>query len=373
MFSKKKRFLASVLAASLLSMQIVYADGGFEGWNEANQSDAWDVYVVTEWSEMQDDLILDQLKAKAEATGISMSVRAWEEHVKTALKEVDGGIYPATEYTELMLAMIQVLSGGNPSIDDPCNIKVYFDPTVEDMTAEKSITKLATRLFAAENAHLSQPTQASIYSMDDALKSVIQGVMYGSGYPRTVDLYTRVSSDRYYKDNQSYFDGKGVTPDVLFAEAVSSYYKTSSVSGGGVTYTGNVTEQMQRIADNARNNNSTKPCTKNYCAAWVSGVYEASGLPYIGGNAIDMWNKYKDTGSTSKNNIPPGAVVCGSGSGSAGAQYGHVGIYIGDGLIAQNIGRHDICSIDEWCRQQTATCQGKSGWFGWVYPYGFSQ
>lgn len=144
-----------------------------------------------------------------------------------------------------------------------------------------------------------------------------------------------------------------------------------SAGGGNITYNGTVTPQMQRIVDVARNDAGTYPCVSNMCAAWVTGVYQAAGygtVPY--GNAIDMWNMYSATGSNGKDNIPPGAVVCGSGSGYMGSLYGHVGIYLGDGMIAHNAGYLSIQTIDEWASWQSATCQGYTGWIGWVYPGG---
>ena len=107
------------------------------------------------------------------------------------------------------------------------------------------------------------------------------------------------------------------------------------------------------------------------CAAWVTGVYQVAGaseIPY--GDAIDMWNTYQNTGSTSMDNIPPGAIVCGSGSGYMGSLYGHVGIYIGDGMVANNVGHFSIESLSNWISWQTATCQGHTGWIGWIYPGG---
>lgn len=143
-----------------------------------------------------------------------------------------------------------------------------------------------------------------------------------------------------------------------------------SMAGLGI-YDGTVTEQMQKIVDVAQNNRGTYPCTPDMCAAWVTGVYQAAGgdvVPY--GNAIDMWNVYQDTGSISMDNIPPGAIVCGSGSGYMGALYGHVGVYLGNGMVANNRGYFSIETLSDWCAWQTATCQGHTGWIGWIYPGG---
>ena len=118
-------------------------------------------------------------------------------------------------------------------------------------------------------------------------------------------------------------------------------------------------------------NQGIYPCTPDMCAQWVTGIYQAAGAPTIPyGNAIDMWNNYKNTGNTSMENIPPGAIVCGSGYGSMGSIYGHVGIYLGNGMVANNRGYFSVESLEEWCSWQTATCQGHTGWIGWVFPGG---
>lgn len=166
----------------------------------------------------------------------------------------------------------------------------------------------------------------------------------------------------------------------LLAKNDNGYYKVSFGEKNGfvkknylskekINY---VTEMQQRIANIARNNQGSYPCTANYCAAWVEGVYQASGVGYTScyGNAIDYWNKWNASGSTSLENIPIGAVVVGSGSGSyMGNTYGHVGVYIGNGQIAENIGYHNITDINSWIQSQRGTCQGHHGFIGWVWPY----
>lgn len=145
----------------------------------------------------------------------------------------------------------------------------------------------------------------------------------------------------------------------------------AGITASGGTYDGTVTPLMQTIADVARNNQGTIGTEPNMCAAWVTGVYQAAGASVVPwGDAIDMWNTYQLTGSTSMENIPPGAIVCGSGSGSMGAIYGHVGIYIGDGLVANNKNGFEIETLSEWCSWQDAMCQGHVGWIGWIFPGG---
>ena len=124
------------------------------------------------------------------------------------------------------------------------------------------------------------------------------------------------------------------------------------------------------IAELASTDKGTFPCTAGWCAAWVSGVYNAAGVAPPHGNAIDYWNTWKSTGSTSMTDIPVGAAVISSGAGYEGSIYGHIGIYIGGGLVASNIGYCKIETVESFGASATANCQGHTGYIGWVWPNG---
>ena len=164
--------------------------------------------------------------------------------------------------------------------------------------------------------------------------------------------------------------------DLLFIND-NGYYKVKSEEIEGYihkdnlsdTKTNYITDLQKKVSRIARNNQGTYPCTANYCAAWVSGIYQAAGACNPSGNAIDYWLQWSHTGSTSMNNIPVGAVVVGSGSGSSmGNKYGHVGVYLGDGMVADNVGYHRIVSLKEWASGQVGYCRGYHGYIGWVWP-----
>ena len=78
-------------------------------------------------------------------------------------------------------------------------------------------------------------------------------------------------------------------------------------------------------------------------------MYQAAGLGYPGGNAIDYWAKWKGSGSSDLSCIPVGAAVVGSGStNSSGLAYGHIGIYIGDGKIVHASTYATGIKISKW-------------------------
>ncbi|HEL0414105.1 TPA: CHAP domain-containing protein [Streptococcus equi subsp. zooepidemicus] len=86
-----------------------------------------------------------------------------------------------------------------------------------------------------------------------------------------------------------------------------------------------------------------------WCAMWVSQVYQNAGLGYIGGNANDMYRNYTFTSDRSKLKVGMLVAVESSSSGStAGLTYGHVGIYIGDGKVIDNIGYIRVTTLDDW-------------------------
>lgn len=226
---------AACLLASSLALTSVMAADTFEGWDEENKSDVWEVYANTEWTQIQDRLILDQLTGSASAD-VNALVRAYESMVRDVLEGMDGGIYGSEPYVELMLAMMQILSGGAPIGSDPCNVKRWFDPDVEDITARKSIEYVADRLFSAERAHQEHDSFASPYKCDSVLMSVVQGVMMGTGYTRENEEYSISNSTNYYNAHRTEYDERRVSPDPTFANSVSEIYHTISMGdyGSGV-------------------------------------------------------------------------------------------------------------------------------------------
>lgn len=105
------------------------------------------------------------------------------------------------------------------------------------------------------------------------------------------------------------------------------------------------------------------------CQAFVRTVFEKIGITARGetpGSATEAMNRW--TISSNINKIPVGATVYGRGSGADG----HVGIYIGNGMVVHNIGKSKNCSygglkgikcedINSWDRKYTFVSWGWQG------------
>lgn len=101
-----------------------------------------------------------------------------------------------------------------------------------------------------------------------------------------------------------------------------------------------------------------------YCAAWVTNVFQNAGIGTWGGDACDQYRMFCNNSGLSK--LKPGMIVAVSTHGhtQAGSIYGHVGIYIGNGLIMDNVGAIRTMSVFQWISYYSDRITAKWGWFG---------
>ena len=111
---------------------------------------------------------------------------------------------------------------------------------------------------------------------------------------------------------------------------------------------------------------STPSPGQGYCAMWVSRVFANAGYRYVGGNANDMYNAYCT--SSNKANLKVGMIVAVSThtKTAAGRVYGHVGIYVGDNQVMENIGAIATTNIDQWISYYGTTVTPRWGWLGGI-------
>lgn len=102
------------------------------------------------------------------------------------------------------------------------------------------------------------------------------------------------------------------------------------------------------------------------CAAWITHVFANAGVGTFGGNACDMcaWWCGLDVSQ-----IKPGMIIAVESSSSgttAGRIYGHIGVYLGDGLVHHNVGYIKTDTVSSWvstyCKYMSARC----GWLGGI-------
>lgn len=101
------------------------------------------------------------------------------------------------------------------------------------------------------------------------------------------------------------------------------------------------------------------------CAAWVTNVFANAGIGTFWGNADDMYYAWCGTSTA---NIQPGMIVAVNSSPSsyAGRIYGHIGIYLGNGTVMDNIGYVRTTTLSYWVSYYSALATPLCGWLGGV-------
>lgn len=126
----------------------------------------------------------------------------------------------------------------------------------------------------------------------------------------------------------------------------------------------------QQDVVNVAKNSAAYGCTQEegLCQAWVYQVYWHAGVcaeyttRHCARHAGYEWSV-----STDWSQIPLGATVYGYSS----SIYGHVGIYIGDGIVAHNVGGISFDDLDYWISKYKGVCWGWNGvdLTGGSYPW----
>lgn len=146
-------------------------------------------------------------------------------------------------------------------------------------------------------------------------------------------------------------------------------YSGGSSSGGGPYAPGtpqqNAGSGKQQAVVNACY--STPSPGQNWCAAWVTNVFRNAGVGYFGGNACDMFNAW--CYSSDRSALQVGMIVADSshsGTGAPGLIYGHVGIYVGGGIVMSNEGAITSKSLDSFISFYGTGSGVRWGWLGGV-------
>lgn len=176
-----------------------------------------------------------------------------------------------------------------------------------------------------------------------------------------------------------YFGGGNITignigksycpPGDEWSRGVSQFVKEMYESIGITIYAVGRNELQAKVVEVAQNSASYGISAQaGYCQAWVYQVYYKAGACPAGTSVCCAVHAGQKWGvSTDWSQIQVGATVYGY----SGSKYGHVGIYIGDGIVAHNVGGVAFTDLDEWIKTYKGVCWGWNGvdLTGGAYPF----
>lgn len=147
---------------------------------------------------------------------------------------------------------------------------------------------------------------------------------------------------------EHYFGGSGITPVIPDSAII-----------GDLINNPNLSDKEKALVSAAYR---TPTAGNGYCAAWVSNVYVNAGFPRPGGNACDQYYWYCHSNDLSE--LRPGMMVAvpTHNHTKAGRIYGHVGIYVGNGIIRENIGIVKDTKLSDWISYYGSSAK-------WGFPY----
>ena len=96
-------------------------------------------------------------------------------------------------------------------------------------------------------------------------------------------------------------------------------------------------------------------------------MFRNAGVGYFGGNACDMFNAW--CYSSDRSALQVGMIVADSshsGTGTPGLLYGHVGIYVGGGIVMSNEGAITSRSLDSFIGFYGTGSGVRWGWLGGI-------
>lgn len=117
---------------------------------------------------------------------------------------------------------------------------------------------------------------------------------------------------------------------------------------------------QQRLVNIAK---STPTPGANLCSAWVSMVFSRAGYGYEYGDACDLYWRYCNNSNRADLKVGMIIAVPSHSHNYAGSRWGHIAIYIGDGMIIENIGRVNVQPLQNWLNYYGTTYTPKWGWY----------
>lgn len=144
-------------------------------------------------------------------------------------------------------------------------------------------------------------------------------------------------------------------------EAARRYYLSLTTTGQDYA---NATAAQRAVVDAAR---STPTAGGGMCLKWVSQVFQAAGQPRVTGSTASVPYRRWCT-SSNRSELRVGMIIAVDRSTTSSA--GHIGIYIGDGLVMHNTGQQGTSgsvstnTVDEWIRNHVPS--GHQARWGWA-------
>lgn len=212
--------VAACILAACLPPCAAFADS-WTGWTDEKIEEAWTVYVVTEWNDVSGLRFSVSDSGSVASADVPDSFRnTYGPIIESVLidRRVTTQFYGSSSqydkrpYMELMLAISYCLNkkgeaanGLSTETTDICFVNTYINPSASINSVEGSFSYLFARLAASEGvycrSHINEAAGYSIYTNDELLAAVLQGIVYGTGFCGEYAQYSSSAAADYYANH----------------------------------------------------------------------------------------------------------------------------------------------------------------------------
>ncbi len=190
-------------------------------WGDEEKEYAWQVYAITDWQSVQNELVFNELKSGAEAINISTAVESYRDLIaEVVLDNYSTSKFPKVEYVDFAIAILQILYDKGDS-NNPMDSLEYLNPGDSQLSDEGLIKLLLDRIFACEQ----RSADGDIKELDAELEAIAQGVVLGSNYVTENQSYTKSNADAYAAENGM----SGQPTDI--GQLLENHYKIVNING----------------------------------------------------------------------------------------------------------------------------------------------
>lgn len=314
------------------------------------------------------------------------------------VKELDLSIFNIRDFSDFTSAGLKV------KVNEAGALEALTKPQIQEIISKRFSGAAYNNLMSAIDAFMEIQNKYhvnAVFAIAVAQKESSCGVNWAAIDPSTYNWYSikgdyngnSLNGWRKYPSfkeavndfgkligtSSYYFAGGNITignigksycpPGDEWSRGVSQFVKEMYESIGITVYAVGGNELQAKVVEVAQNSASYGISAKaGYCQAWVYQVYYKAGACPAGTSVCCAIHAGQKWGvSTDWSQIQVGATVYGY----SGSKYGHVGIYIGDGIVAHNVGGVAFTDLDEWIKTYKGVCWGWNGvdLTGGAYPF----
>lgn len=321
-------------------------------------------YTGKEYGVKELDLSIFNIRDFSDLTSVGLKVKVGETGAPEALtkqqiEEIISKRFSGEAYNNLMSAIDAFME-----IQNRYNVNAVFAIAVAQKESSCGVNWAAI-----------DPSTHNWYSIrGDYNGNSIDGWRKYPSFKEAVNDFGKLIGTSSY-----YFGGGNITignigksycpPGDEWSRGVSQFVKEMYESIGITIYAVGGNELQAKVVEVAQNSASYGISAQaGYCQAWVYQVYYKAGACPAGTSVCCAVHAGQKWGvSTDWSQIQVGATVYGY----SGSKYGHVGIYIGDGIVAHNVGGVAFTDLDEWIKTYKGVCWGWNGvdLTGGAYPF----